>query len=243
LNQPDSIRDTWSQGQQMADSATETKGPDGKPAEPPVTPDLSKAADGLVAKHGDPTAALLVLLGENYKARDTVRELKAKLPADGSLVLTGDDAKAWSRYRAAGDPKTVEAALTERDAYRTEAEGYRRDKHHADVAAVAGYKPAVLTRLATTDGLSLRVDDGKDKLGKPVKLAVVVAKGADDKETVTPLADYAAAHWQDFLPALAAVSAARPLPTGTPAPRHETPPRPAVAVEKNGEPRRRVNQF
>jgi hypothetical protein len=201
------------------------------------TPDLPKAADALVAKHGDPTAALLVLLGENYKLRDKNRETAAKLPPDGHTVLAPDDAKLFARYKALGEPKAVETALAERDTFRAEAEGFRREKVHGEIASLAGFKPAVLTKLATTDKLELVVVDGKDKLGKPVKVPHV--KG--DGDETTPLAEYAEKHWSEFLPALRA-DVKPGAPTGGTPPAYTPPPRPQVTAAADGKqvPRRNV---
>ena len=120
-------------------------------------------------------------------------------------MLAGDDARAYGRYKALGDPKAIETALQERDHYKEIADTAAREKLHAEVAAAVGYRPGVLSRLATTDGLDLVVQDvlGADKkpvlnrAGKPTRAAFV--KGADEK--LTPLADYAAKNWAEFLPA------------------------------------------
>jgi hypothetical protein len=207
--------------------------------ESPATPDLGKGADALVAKHGDPTSALRVLMAENYDYRDKLRDLKAKLPADGSVVLAGDDAKAYARYKALGDPKDLEKAVTERDHFREEADGFRREKLHGEAAKLHGFKSSVLSRLVTTDGLELVILDGKDKVGKPAKSAHV--KGEGDK--TTPLADYAKANWGDFLPALQLAEQPSASPGGTPS--YRTPaPRPLVgATNADGTPVRRVNSL
>lgn len=210
----------------MTGKTEETQDATSKAGDTSATPDLSKAADGLVAKHGDSTAALKVLLGENHQYRDQIRDLKAKLPKEGSVVLSDDDAKLFARYKTLGDVKTLETALSERDQYREESDGFKREKLHADVAAVAGFKPAVFSRLATTDGLDLAVREAKDKAGKPVKVAVVVSTGDDGKTTDTPLVEYAETHWGEFLPALRPDGQIVKKPTGTPQHRPETPPRP-----------------
>ena len=100
----------------------------------------------------------------------------------------------------------------------------------------------MLSRLATTDGLDLVVQDvlGADKkparklAGKPTRAAFV--KGADEK--LTPLADYAAKNWAEHLPS-ARTSDAAARPTGTPTQRIEGPPRPRIA-EQDGTPRLRA---
>ncbi len=203
---------------------------EGKTPEP--TPDLSRTADALVAKHGDSTAALMVLLGENYKARDTIRELKARIPADGSRVLPADDAKAWDEYANLGKPSEIRKAISEGATAKTEAEGYRREKHHAAVASDAKFHASVHDTLAVKDGLTLLIKDEKDQAGKPIRVAHVQGEG----DKTTPLADYAETHWKDFLPALKTEPTKPVTPGGSPSFR-ETAPRPHLAsAVANGQP-------
>lgn len=182
-------------------------------------PDLVKAVEGLIARHGDSTAALRVLLGENHSHRDKIRELTSKIPQDGSVVLTGDDSKRWSHYRELGDPSELRKALTERDQYKTDADGLRRAEVHRRAAEVSGFKAGVLDTLVERDKLAVEVVEEKDKFGKPVidkdGRAVQVAVVRGDGDTVTKLADYASERWADFLPALKGTPPERP--NGTPA--------------------------
>jgi len=178
-------------------------------------PDLAKAVEGLVARHGDPTAALRVLMGENYTLRDQARDLKGKLPAEGSVVLAGDDARHWGDYRKLGAPADLRRAIDAGKQFEAEAGGYRKAEligRAAEVTAIDGarIRPAVLGRLA--EGLDIEVRDELNKEGKPVlkdgkPVRQAVVKGEGDK--VTPLADYAKQHWGDFLPALKAEADAR----------------------------------
>ncbi len=183
-------------------------------------PDLKTAADNLVAKHGDPTAALRVLLGENYGYRDQIRDARKQIPAEGSIVLAGDDAKAWGHYQALGKPADLKTALAEGGEAKAQVGTYRKAEviaRAADLTLLDGGKlrPGVLATLARELEIEFRDELGKDgkpalKDGKPALQAVV--KGEGDK--VTPLAEYAKAHWGEFLPSLRA-EAARPA-LGTP---------------------------
>jgi hypothetical protein len=206
--------------------------PDDKPApktDPPA-PDLTKAVEALLARHSDPNAALRVLLGENNTLRDQVKDVTGKLPAAGSLVLKGDDARAWEAYQGLGKPADVRKAIEEGAEFKGKATRYEQEKLHAQAAAVAGYKPAVLDRLAVQDGLAIVVTDGKDKGkdGQPVKVAVVRTKDDKGADVDTPLADHAAKHWGDFLPALKGDDAPAPAPAGSPTRTGTHPPRPAI---------------
>jgi hypothetical protein len=183
-------------------------------------PDLVKAVEGLLAKHGDPNAALRVLLSENYGYRDQIRELKVKLPGDGHVVLDPEKAKAFSAYQAFGTPDVVKTAIEERDQFKGRITAHEREREIGAVAKVAGYDPDVLTTLA--GDLSFTIEDGKDKAGKPIKVVSV-----KDGDKSVPLSDYAAAKWEKFLPSLQP-SQGRPNPDGSPPSGGHTPPRPSI---------------
>lgn len=189
------------------------------PTADPKTPDLVKAVEGLIAKHGDSTAALRVLLAENHGYRDQLREAKAKLPADGSLVLVGDEAKDWGTYRQLGKPSELRKAIEEGSTATAERDALRKAGTLREAAELHGYKPSVLQTLA--DKLDVGFADIKGQDGKTTRKAVVKLADADGKAVETPLDDYAAKHWQDFLPALKTEAVGVKPPLGTP-------PRPAI---------------
>lgn len=188
-----------------------TATPTPTPTDPPP-PDLGVLVDAAVKKYGDHTSALKAFASDLYSARDDLKTAKAQLPPAGSVVLKGDDIKAWEAYQSFGKPADVRKALEEGTTFKTEAEGYRRKDHHAEVAEVAGFKPAVLDRLASQDKLTLVLKDAKDKAGKDVKVAHVQGEG----DKTTPLAEYAEKHWGEFLPALKAGVTTKERPPGTP---------------------------
>lgn len=171
--------------------------------------DLTKALEGLLAKHGDPNAALRVLLSENYEAREKNRELKAKVPAADALVLDAEKAKLFASYQALGSPEDIKGGLTERDEYKTKVTAHERAAEIATVAKLAEFDPEVLTTLA--GDLQFSVEDAKDKAGKPIKVPHV-----KDGDKTVPLADYAKSRWEKFLPSL--------KPTATKAPAGGSPP-------------------
>lgn len=136
---------------------------------------------------------------DNYRLRDERRTLKqqladvaGKVPADGTKVLTADDAKAFDAYVALGTPADIKSALDTKGTAEQELTTLKREKQIARVAEAAGFKASVLTTLA--GDLDMQVEPVKD--GKPL---VYVVKDGEK----TALADYATQHWADFLPALA----------------------------------------
>lgn len=200
----------------------------------PKTPDLVKAVEGLIAKHGDSTAALRVLLAENHSYRDQLRETKAKLPADGSLVLAGDDARDWSTYRQLGKPSELRKAIEEGSTATAERDALRKAGTIREAAELHGYKPSVLLTLA--EKLDVGFADVKGADGKVTRKAVIKLADPEGKApTELPLDDYATKHWADFLPALK-TEVVKVTP-GTP-PRTQTqPPRAPIVPEV---PRRRL---
>lgn len=200
---------------------SEPSAPKPKPEESKA-PDLVKAVEGLLSKHGDAASALRVLLSENHGYRDQLRELKAKLPADGSVVLSGDDAKAWGRFRTLGDFADVETRLKERDTLDAQIKAHAREKLVSEAAGLHGYDPDVLGQLPGAADLEIRVAE-RTVNGKAVKVAQVVGQDDQGQETLTDLDKHAEANWAKFLPSLTADSQASGPPKGTP-PRRLNPP-------------------
>ena len=189
---------------------------------------IAKAVESLKAKHGSADVALFKLVDENYGYRDKLRDVSAKIPADGAIVLTGDDAKAWGGYRELGALTDVRKAVSERDHLKTRVERYDRDALADEAAALNGFKAGPEFRLLVAD-LPLEVADAKVD-GKPARVARI--KGATDADEPTPLADYLKAHRPALSEALKDASKAERRP-GTPPPNnfHQPPPRPAKGAE------------
>lgn len=173
----------------MADDPTPTPKPE------PV-PDLGKLVADAVAKHGDQTQALKVFAADLYAAKDDLKAVRSKLPADGALVLTGDDAREWGAYRNLGKPSDLKRAVEERETFASENATHRRNDELSIVAEKAGVKLPVLKTLAG----SLVFGEAKIK-GKDGKEAVVQTVKDGDAEPVA-FDEYATKHWGDFLPAL-----------------------------------------
>lgn len=143
------------------------------------------------------------LEGENYRYREQRRELQEQVKAltanqrpDGATILTGDEATAYAAYVALGKPDELQAALTERDTLAGEVKTAKRDSLIREVAQVAAYNPAVLTKLGGDLDFQIKTVTEGDTTTKAAY--VTTAQGEQ------PLAAYAAAQWGDFLPALAA---------------------------------------
>lgn len=146
----------------------------------------------LAEKLADAQADNYGLREKNRTLRQQVTDLSAKLPAEGSTVLSADDARALETYRALGTPDALKAQLDGIGPVQQELAGLKRRETLTKAAEAAGFKPGVLAQLA--GDLEIQTKPGADG-----KAQAVVVK--DGKET--PLTDYAKTAWADFLPALA----------------------------------------
>lgn len=146
------------------------------------TPD---EVDGKVKK-------LETVLGENKEYRTEVRDLKAKLPADGAVVLAKEDELAkWTKVKDLDvDELSTKAAksdeLAGEIAKRDKAENRRR------AAEAEGYKLTVLDSIAGAADLEYGVAEEPDPkdTGKKVPRGFVVVDGKKVR-----LSDYAKEKW------------------------------------------------
>lgn len=190
-------------GDGTTDTKTETK------VEPPAAPDLGKLIDAAVAKHGDQTSALKAFAADLYAARDDLKAVRAKLPADGSIVLTGDNAKDWGAYQGLGKPSELRKTVDEHKTLSATTAAYERAEVLRGVAEKASTPTSkvsypVLARLAGPHlTFEPRMVKGKD--GKEVEVMHVLdptGVAADAKPVAVPFDEYAAKNWAEFLPAL-----------------------------------------
>lgn len=181
---------------------------------------LTSAVQGVLDRHkGDAGRAVEALLTETRDLREERRELRQQIkdltervPGGESVVLSGEQAIAWAAYQALGKPDEIRARIDSGVQLQTQLDGLKRAETMRDVAETAGYKPAVLSQMdaiarASGKALTFAVRE-QTRDGKPVKTAYV-----KDGDKESPLADYAAENWADFLPALTATGG-QGLPVG-----------------------------
>lgn len=147
-------------------------------------------------------------LNDNYTLRRKRDDLQGEVTTltgnqkpEGAVILLGDEAGAYEAYKGLGKPDEIKTKLEQVDTLASELGGMKREATIRQVAEVAGYKPAVLTRLGGDREYVIKDETADDK---PIKRAYVKTEQGDK-----PLADYAAAEWGDFLPALTATNAAQ----------------------------------
>lgn len=203
----------------------------------PVAAPASQAADptlgyqAALKKHGDDASAFArTTYADNERLRAELAAVNARLPKDGSIVLSGDDASHWTELAKLGKPDVVRASLEAGSAAIVRVSAFERTELMGQAAEPYKFNPKVLEGLAR-DGLRIEMRDGNIG-GKAARVADVItvvkdAKG-HDVETKTPLDVYAVANWAEFMPALkAGYKATQPAgspPSGGGAPRPEIAP-------------------
>jgi hypothetical protein len=132
------------------------------------------------------------------RTRDTLTrerdDLKAKLPADGAVVLAQADAAELDAYRALGKPAEVKTALDAKSTAEKDLATLRRHEAVRAAAEAHGYKAGLLGKVPSLAEQTIEIKDVQED-GKPVKRAFV----GD-----TPLPDYIQANDPDFVEALPA---------------------------------------
>lgn len=131
------------------------------------------------------------------KLEQQVADLTGKVPAEGAVVLVGDDAKAWASYKALGAPDALTTALADKDRLAGEVGKMQRDRLFGDVATAAGYDKDVLMQIAPD--LKYVVEE-VERNGKKAPAAFVLE--GERGETKTPIADYMKKHHEKYLPVL-----------------------------------------
>lgn len=160
-------------------------------------------------KGGDAGAVALMLFQENYQLREMNRQLKAKAPAEGAIVLAAQDAAAWDAYRKLGAPSDLQTAIAQRDQAQGDLAKLQRSAAIREAAEAAGYKASVLAGLdAQAGGLTYEMREQAGADGAKAKVAYVKA---GESEAV-PLAQYAEQQWGDFMPALVATQTGTAYP-------------------------------
>lgn len=159
---------------------------------------VAQGLQNLLTRHNnDAMAVVSVLYHDNYQLREDLRNTKGKVPAEGALVLTGDDAKAWTDYQQLGKPDDLRKTIGEKDKLQGELGTLQRDGVLRDVAEAAKYKFAVLKDLDGKAKLSYTIKEVEQD-GAKTKAVFVQPEGGQEQA----LEAYATATWADYLPAL-----------------------------------------
>jgi len=173
--------------------------------------DLSKVLESfnaLLAKQNNDASGLAQrLFTENHDLREDKRKLKqsldeatGKIPVEGSVVLSGDDAKSWAAIQELKlTPDQIKEKLQSSEAATGELATLKRQALMREVAETENYKANVLSQLLTPDQV-LQIKEVETE-GKKHKVAfVIVQENGANKEIA--LSEFIETNHKDFLPAL-----------------------------------------
>lgn len=177
------------------------------PDDPTPNPNPAAAFQALLEKHQkDGVALASTLFDENFKLRESNRELKKKIPAEGSVVLTGDDAAEYQAFKAldikADAVKKAMDSLPELEKKNKELAGMESLRELADIGLDGSkLKLSVLKDQIQTKfpDAVISFKDEKDKDGKAVRTAFIKKSEKDSEQNFT---EFANAELADYLPSL-----------------------------------------
>jgi hypothetical protein len=173
--------------------------------------DLSKifeAFNGRLEKHNNNALELAQqLFRDNYSLREEKRKLSSKItdlegkvPADGSLVLSGDDVKAWESIKALNlSADDIKAKLQSSSDNERELATLKRTELMRQVAHTEGYKATVLSDILPADA-PVEVKDHEKDGEKKKRAFIKIKENGADRELL--LSDYIEGNKADYLPAL-----------------------------------------
>ncbi|AWN22204.1 hypothetical protein DKM44_02275 [Deinococcus irradiatisoli] len=155
---------------------------------------IARSLQNLIDRQGGEGRAAQLLFDENREYRARIRTLEGQLPAQGTVVLTPEQAQQWASYQAIdADPAALRTRLD------TGTAAVEREQGRT-LAEASGANPDVLAERLRAAGLRAEVRDiaaeGTNLARREVH--VLNAEGADQGELRT----YAQQHWQPFMPAL-----------------------------------------
>ena len=196
--------------------------PNPNPA-PPADP--TAAFQRLLDKYANDGIKLAAqLFDENFHYRGQIRELKEKAPKDGSVVLTGDDAKAWESFKAlnmkAEDIKTAVEKVGTLEKENKELASMENLREIAELGLEgSNLKLSVLKdQLAKFPDAAISFKTEKNADGKEVKVAYIKKT---EKDSETTFEEFAKADLADYLPSLKVSNEASQRQPYTPGNEHD----------------------
>jgi hypothetical protein len=208
------------------------------PAIPPATPErrADLYLDRLLQRHGTAEAALRAVSVEKFTAEDlvaaheaTIKDLRGKIPAEGSIVLPKAEAATFAALKALGTPEEITAKVKRAGDLETTVAQSALDKLAREAATVSGLDPEAFAAHAAAKGLHIEMKDGQVvEKGKAVTKKLPHVRPADDeKAPLVALSEYTSklpAYDQRALQAVAT----DPAPTGTAWPAGQQPTAPVT---------------
>lgn len=156
-------------------------------------------------------AVALKLLDDNEKARDGRRKFKeraeaaeAKIPKEGEVVLSKEDAASFELYKALGKPDEVKKKIEDGTTAATTLSERDRQSAIAEAATLAQIPNAkLLAKLADPKKENFIVEL-RDEIREGKSVKVPFARKNEDKAAFMPLMDFAKKELVDYMPALLA---------------------------------------
>lgn len=171
----------------------------------------------LAKMNGDAMGFATQLFDENFHLRKDKRDLEKKVPTEGAVVLSKEDASEYEALKALGKSGDLKTKLEAAGTLETENATLKKKDILRDIASAHGYKLSVLQDLdAKGGGLEYTLKEEKDTKGQARKVAYIKQEGKD-----VPLEQFATEKWADYMPALKAEQAntqTRPGNGGDPRP-------------------------
>lgn len=176
------------------------------PNNPTPQPNPAAAFQALLEKNNNDGIRLAsTLFDENFQLREKNRELRSLAPAEGSLVLSAEDAKKYQAYIALG----IDAAEIKKKIDLVEV----LEQKNKELSSMEALREVADIGL---DGSKLKLSVLKDQLGRfpDAQISFKTEKDAEgkeakvayikpsDKESETSFTDFAKANLADYIPAL-----------------------------------------
>lgn len=138
--------------------------------------------------------------------QEKIPELEKKIPGEGAVVLTGDEAKAYPALKeltSFGTAAEIKAKLDQGETNSAELADLKRKESVRLAATAAGYKDSVLLKLPGAEKLKFETkQETVNEDGKTKQVDVAYVTGSGEGATPQKLTEYAEKEWSDFLPSL-----------------------------------------
>jgi hypothetical protein len=180
---------------------------------PDASTDLQRR---LAAAEGSAAVVAQQLANENFTLRSQIAgheqtiatqktkiaDLQKAIPAEGAVVLTTEEAKAWQALKAIGSPEEGAYKFTRLPKLEEKLAEHDRTATLRRAAAAEGYVEKAFAGIAGVGDLSYEFKT-EQRDNKPVEVAYVKVKDADTKEEkLVRLGDHMQAHYAEHMPAL-----------------------------------------
>lgn len=172
-----------------------------------------ETARTLIKRHGHPLRALATLATENHSYRErhredqeAIKDLKGKLPTDGSVAVPKGEAALLEDYKALGALDEVKKKVQEHGDLVEFKDSTLESRKMDQVAGLMDWKGSVLNDLAKAKGFTVTTKTEKVKEGdetKEVPVPYAVRKDPESGKTVeVKLEEFATNELVDYIPSL-----------------------------------------